>query len=572
MSSQLLIAGWPGTVPGELCTVDHFRRWVEQLVFEDGQRHPPEDWQLEVAKDLFSGFAEVWLIVPEGNSKTSFLAEIALYHLDTQSWPWLPIGASSRDQAEILFGQARGFLERSTTCACDPPQLVDLKCDKCGCPGLKWDKWENPLGPFRLAGTRQIRHVHNDGQGLKVYASDVETADGVIPTLSMVDEGHRLKDLGQYRTWVGKGDKRGGQAMMISTAGVPGSDFEKTREAFRQHATDVVRRGRCYGRFATRDEAVLHEYAIPSVGVARDIAVVKEANPLSKISVGSLRAKLARPSLDFGEDWLRKTCNVPARSSLAGVSELDWERAGKVYPGDPEEAIEAGSLRIPAGVPVIVGADFAFSWDTTALTPLWVHSPTFRLLGETRVLMPPRDGSMLDVLTVKAAFGDIHRRNPILAVVGDSSKAQDTMQWLANGDDSYSPRCTVVDRTQGNEFATRDYEAFMEGLRGGQAMDDAGPPRVPWLRHDSDFGTLTYSSTTGEWEASNDLRVHVMNAIARRLPGDRKRFDRQSTSRAAAQQDERVIDALTAAGMANFLAGAGWEEPSVMPMVAVVGR
>jgi hypothetical protein len=40
-----------------------------------------------------------------------------------------------------------------------------------------------------------------------------------------------------------------------------------------------------------------------------------------------------------------------------------------------------------------------------------------------------------------------------------------------------------------------------------------------------------------------------MNAVARVLPGGRRRFDRPMSARTAAKQDERVIDALVAAAM-----------------------
>ena len=45
------------------------------------------------------------------------------------------------------------------------------------------------------------------------------------------------------------------------------------------------------------------------------------------------------------------------------------------------------------------------------------------------------------------------------------------------------------------------------------------------------------------------LRRHAMNAIARTLPGDKRRFDRPSQSRARRRQTVRVIDALTASAM-----------------------
>jgi ABC-type cobalamin transport system ATPase subunit len=52
------------------------------LVFDDGERGDPQDWQLEVVADMFRGFRETWLIVPEGNGKSTLLAELALYGAD----------------------------------------------------------------------------------------------------------------------------------------------------------------------------------------------------------------------------------------------------------------------------------------------------------------------------------------------------------------------------------------------------------------------------------------------------------------------------------------------------------
>jgi hypothetical protein len=51
------------------------------------------------------------------------------------------------------------------------------------------------------------------------------------------------------------------------------------------------------------------------------------------------------------------------------------------------------------------------------------------------------------------------------------------------------------------------------------------------------------------------MRKHVMNAIARSLPSDKRRFDRPSQGRAKRKQETRVIDALMAASWVNsFLA------------------
>lgn len=531
---------WPGTVAGTPGTVPHFKRWASELVFEDGRRHPPEAWQLAFVRDLFGPFDECWLIVPQGNSKTSLCAALALYHMETAEAPWVPIAAYSRDGAEILFGQARGFIERT--------------------PGLRYDRdadeWPLGLdvppgergssaGPFEVKGRREISHRYNGGAGLKVYAADKETADGVIPTLPIVDEGHRHKDLGLYRLWRGKLNKRGGKIVMISTAGEPGGDFEKTRDALRDQATDRSSRGECHGRYATAS-TVMHEYAVPRRSMVEDIATVKAANPLKKITFTSLMKARRSPTLDYGEDWLRLTCNIAARSSRAAINETDWDEA-ELAPGRSDDA-PLGV--IPEGVPVTVGADFAWSVDTTSLVPLWVPRKDFRLAGPPEILVPPEDGSMLDVLTVHEAFERIHARNPIEMIVADKTKAQDTLMWAEN-----EFGCEVIDRPQTNSLAGEDYANFMSALRGGAAGDEA--KRAPWLWHTGDPG----------------LRAHVMNAIAYRLPGDRYKFDRPTQSRGnRGRQDVRVIDALVALGMANTEAATRVGREPPRPLIAVVGR
>lgn len=489
-------------------TVAHFRRWIRDrdITLEDGSPARLEGWMEPIVGDIFARvrrgrrilprYKEVWLVIPQGNAKTSLMALVALYCADFSREPWIPIGASSRDQAGVLFHQARGFVERSV------PMLERFKVQP---------------------GHRRILSLVNGGAGIMVYPADSKTGDGVIPyPLALCDEGHRWRDMRLYGVWKGKLRKRGAQIVMMSTAGVPGSPFEKAREALRNLARRRTRKGRCYLR-AESATAVLHEYAVPSPKLARDIDVVKEANPLSTITKRDLREDLASPTLDFGEDWLRLTCSIPARSSKAAISEVDWDDA--IYDGE-----------IPGGEPISVGADHAWIQDTTALQPFWMRDPDFRLLGDTVVLEPPGDGTMLDVEEVHEAYRLIHARNPIHTVVMDTTKAQDTAQWLRD-----ELGCEVIDRGQTNALAAEDYERFTEGLRSRA------------LRH------------TG----SVVLRQHVMNAIARKLPGDKYRFDRPSPSRATVLQDTRVIDALTAASMVHTAAVNGLNVRKPVPLVAV---
>ena len=66
---------------------------------------------------MFRGVPVCWLIVPEGNGKTTLAAGLALYHIEHTEEGNVPVAASTRQQAEILFRQAAGFCMRSPTLA-----------------------------------------------------------------------------------------------------------------------------------------------------------------------------------------------------------------------------------------------------------------------------------------------------------------------------------------------------------------------------------------------------------------------------------------------------------------------
>jgi hypothetical protein len=182
----------------------------------------------------------------------------------------------------------------------------------------------------------------------------------------------------------------------------------------------------------------------------------------------------------------------------------------------------------PEGVPAIYGLDIGWMWDTTAIAPL-VPLPDFRLLGEALVLVPPRDGSSLHPDRIKEAFYRLRERNPIQAIVMDTTDAKDLEAWFQDdheaGDGSPAWKgVPVIDRSQGNDSQVEDYASFNKGMRDGTLKRVRS---CPLLTH------------------------HAMNAVKRRLPRGDHRFDRPMRSRTdLRKQDRRVIDALTAAGMA----------------------
>jgi hypothetical protein len=478
----------------EVFTLEHFRVWAAGLMLDSGEMWELESFQEAFIEDVFAGVPECWLIVPEGNGKTTLIGGLALYHCQHKMSAWVPVAASSREQAEILYRQAEGFVLRT------PALQPMFKCQE---------------------GYRRIR-CDSMGSRIQVFAADDRTGDGVIPTLCLVDELHRHRDLRLYRTWRGKLEKRQGQIVTISTAGEPGGEFEETRERIRQSADDVTRDGTFVRAASPR--LVLHEWAVPEDGDAEDFELVKAANPFSGVTVEALTEKFASPTMTLSH-WRRFVCNLPTRSEFAAIQEQEWFDAST-------------EVEIPSGQPVDVGLDVGWKWDTTAAVPIWVKSEDFRLLGPARVLVPPRDGSSLDPYLVERALVEIHQRNPIQTLVMDMSRAETIASWA---EAEFS--CRVVDRSQSNKFAAEDYEKFMEALRSG------------WLKHQGD----------------RDLTRHALNAVTRILPYGDARFERPAQSRNGPEQDRRVIDALTAAAMVHSFSSTKRKGGFIMDMSELLG-
>jgi phage terminase large subunit-like protein len=441
--------------------------------------------------DLFSGRPICWLVIPEGNGKTTLLAGIGLYWAEHKPGCRVLSAAAALDQVGVMYGQAERMCLDSDRMT---DRLASVVLERKGKIKTERPRFEC------LEGWKRINHV--DGGRFQVKAADPRTADGAIPDLCLVDELHRHRNLGLYRTWAGKLRKRGGQMIVISTAGEPGSEFETTREQMRQNG-ELVERGDCFTR-SVSDKWVLHDWAVPEGGDIEDLEVVKKANPLSYVTVESLRETREAPGITV-EHWSRINANVPARGSSAAIPEKLWHDA-------------ATQEQIPADAEVWVGMDFGWQWDTTAFVPLWWKNAEERVLGPAVVLEPPRDGTPLDPNVVRAAIRDMLTRYRVSTVVMDPDRAHDIAGWLAD-----ELGLTVIYRAQSAKPQGEDYERCMSALRNG------------WLRHSGDPA----------------LRQHALNAVARLLPNGGAKFGRISETRQGGNQDARVIDALVAAAMVH---------------------
>jgi len=461
-------------------TVEHFREWSGQLVTDNDELFQLELHQERFLEDLFAGFPICWLIVPEGNGKSTFVAALGLYAMMHSSGIQIPIAASALDQARVIYQSAEGFVWRSN--------IQYLRC---------------------FEGLKQIRYSKTHSR-MQIFPGDDRTGDGIIPgKYAILDELHRHRSLALYETWKGKLPKRGAQLIVISTAGEVGGEFELERERLRQEGTTVDRIGRCFVRAENRLNgkpiSVMHEYGLPEGSNIDDLELVKEANPLSTITVESLAEK--RAGVRNNQHWSRFTCNLATRGSAAAISEIDWHRA-KVKD------------EIPPEVPIWVGLDLGWVVDTTAIVPLWFRDSDYRLLGPATILTPPRDGTNQDPRLIEDELRRLSSRNAIEYVVMDMTNGNQMATWIEE-----ELGAKVISHDQKIPSQVIDYAYFTEALREG------------WLVHTGDPG----------------LTRHVLNAIGRVLPGGDITFARPKESRttSAAVQAQREIDGLVAAAMVH---------------------
>jgi phage terminase large subunit-like protein len=472
-------------------TVPHFRAYCAKLRLDSGDRFILQDFQEEVSEDIFAGFSEVWEIVPEGCGKTTFMGAHALYHGDYTESAFVPIGASSREQAEILYRQAEGLVLRT------PGMRDRFKCQE---------------------GYRRIKCLRSGGR-IQVYAADDRTADGIIPTLALLDELHRHRNLRLYRTWRGKLLKRGGQLVAISTAGEPGGEFEDTRANIRQMAHDVKVEG-CHTR-AVGDDIVLHDWAIPKTEFAQDMEVVAQANPLASLTPEVLRKKRDSPTMT-PEHWLRFVCNLATALDGNGISPEAWD------------ALAEHDLVVDRDLDGYGFLDVAFDVDTTGIGVLLWEDDERRVVTDTLVLEPP-----VREWQIVAAILDRHEHYPNLRgwVMDPNAGAKQMAQMLEDGSHPLQLERGVapiefISHSQKN--GSPQSPAMCEAAR---RLDEA--IRNKWLVHDGD----------------RQLRQHVLNAVRRAVGPEEYRFDRPK----GARSEKYPIDLLTGLLMGHNVAS----EPQV---------
>jgi phage terminase large subunit-like protein len=353
-----------------------FEQFCSTLTLEDGRPLQLEAFQREMLSDLFAGCTETLILLPKKNGKTTLTAALALYHLVTTPDAECVIAAASRDQASILYRQAGGFVRKSEW-------LLERVVVK--------------------KGTKEIRSRVDEGR-IRVLASDADTADGVIPTLAIVDELHRHKtpDLyGVFRDGLGP---REGRMVTISTAG---EDEESPLGLMRQAALGLPGLSRVGAKTTARSadgSYAMHEWALDPEDDREDMSVVKRANPASWQTEELLARRRRSPSMRPWQ-WARFGCGVWVRGESSAIDPAAWARCG------------CRGVEIPRGAPVVVGLDTARVHDSTAIVPVWRVDPERVRTAGAVILEAPGDGRQMRVGAITPTILEMAARWEVIVAV-----------------------------------------------------------------------------------------------------------------------------------------------------------
>lgn len=282
----------------------------------DGYQLGLEPFQRDIFRDHFGPAVEEVVIIPKKNYKTTSLAALALYHGSVIDEPEVPIVAAAAKQAGVMYRQMVKIVRGN---------------------GTKLEGKER----YRLAGTvfevrEGSRMIRVNGGQLYVMAADSDTADGVIPTLALVDELHRHRNADTYGVLSDGLDSRNGRMVTISTAGAKQDSalghLRERAHGYRNRKVD----GR-HTRYA-KGSFVMHEWALLEGKDDPDnLNHVKMANPAKTMT----RAKLARrrglPTMTPGR-WLRFACGIWTEGDEPAVDPALWDAGridiGRIQPGD----------------------------------------------------------------------------------------------------------------------------------------------------------------------------------------------------------------------------------------------
>lgn len=310
-----------------------------------------ERWQKALVANLFGWlrkdrqgrtvrrYREVLLYLPRKQGKTPLAAAIALYvfFCDGEKGQQDYIAAADREQAGMLFRQARGMIEVE-------PELAS-RCRIFG-------------GNAQGGQSRSIMR-EDDGSFLRVISADANTKHGGNPHLVLVDELHaqpnrELVDV--LQTSMASANRKQPLLILITTA-----DFDRPSICNEKHAHACK----------VRDGVIDDQAFLPVIYEAGeeedwcDPTIWRKANPNLGVSVSEeyleRESQKAKENPAYQNTFRRLHLNQKTRTATAAISIERWDECGEI------------SLDLPAlaGRTCFAGLDLSTTTDLSALCLLF---------------------------------------------------------------------------------------------------------------------------------------------------------------------------------------------------------
>lgn len=358
-------------------------RWAGQpLIFEGWQRALLDELFLLDGSGQFV-YKEALLGVPRKNGKSTLCAGLALYGLVGLNEPGAEVycAAASKDQARVVFNQAKAFIEAS-------PRLQD---------------WLRPYKDVILCDA--IGGIY------RVLAADAALQHGLNPSMVVIDELHAHKDPElYYALTTGQLARDNPLVVSITTAG-----FDKSTICGQvyEHGKGLADRG----LDAMREAGFLFKwFQAPEEAGIDDRDSWRLANPSSWIDIEDL----ARERQRLPEHVFRRL-----HLNQWTASEEAWLPAGAW-----QQCYEGGA-HIPHGAEkVYLGVDIGIKRDHSAVVAVWQRDDG-KVVTEAQVFAPPQDGP-LDLSVVDQAIRAAADRWQVHGVVYDRWSFEHAAQQLSD--------------------------------------------------------------------------------------------------------------------------------------------
>lgn len=367
-----------------------------------------EGWQGEIVDEILRRdpktgrrvYSEALIGIPRKNGKSTLSAALALFFLVVVGTLYDPgaeiyAAAGSKDQARIVFEQAKAFVQAS-------PRLLAI-----------------------LDVQRDRIVVRETGAVFRVLSSDGGLQHGLNPSLVIIDELHAHKN-GELYEALTTGDLARAEPLVV-TITTAGDDVENSilAEVFTKIYGTKPRVDRERGVFVearSKPKDMLGRWYTVADEDLDDPEAWERANPASWITAAALKRKA--PPRTKRSSWERLHLNRWTKAEEAWLPVGAWESC-------------EGGVAIEDGDEVTLGVDMGRKWDTAAVAivgpekpdastgltrrpvvaHVWgVHSDTSKPPPAAHEIVP---GDRVDYVLVEDFIREAHRRFTVRAVVFD---------------------------------------------------------------------------------------------------------------------------------------------------------